>query len=684
MGVIDVDWRQHVAAIHFGVPTGKALQILMQPEISAAIFNENQARFLELSESPGFEIVLGNMVHEYPTSSADWAIYSTAALLDKVESNTFRVGETWRTLLALAHSSTARNERVPSAAAGIKALVQRGKAPTAQHLLSILGKYGPEALKGGGAAWFEEAWACDPGAPDREKITKGLIVPGDADFYLEVIDAAVAKNAQDNWHDRLYQLNPGAPRNQIIEILARQGPESNFSDEWYNRIIYLKSVTGNWDYTTIYAAADNSLRTTSTDANLTNAVRALLANNSAANSALSALGSEGILTNRLYGAAQAKRAAETGAILVALATYYPAIDPSMHTDNSAEGVALARKLDAIAIDLGDLAAAIVDTLLVQGGGTALPQLVLMAREEKSWRVLTSEVLKRILATPYLEWYSVINFLEVAHAMLEVSDRITFNSAIKKLLKESDFEKAFSELKDHTNFFVTANAILGPDLKPEIVSKISSRFGEMDQAWWREQFENTTEALQVLEKISKIDTSFTLDQPFFDAVDEYVNKVTQSASNYPQGGHPNWREMLSWMNDDRRMVLDQNIIDRMRGIPQNVAGCTLYVFGSEILRRGVFDRDADRNVRGIVLPIITAAEETPLSDLKDTAELLLPSITQAAKSTRAEIGRIAREKIDQGVHAPVLQLLLDTWGITPTKKSKARGKPKGTSSGETES
>jgi len=675
MNSIADEWRQNVAAIHFGVPTAKALQILMEPEIRSAIFNEDGKRFVELSASPGFEIVLGRMIENISHPATDFDLFSAAALLDQVESDTFRNSDAWRALLELAKSATARTGNIANAAAGIRALVRRGRAPISRHILSALKAYGPEAAKAGGAAWFNEVWACDPGTDDRRDVTKGLTVPGDAGFYTQVLDAAVELDAYNKWYQLVNHLQPTTPREDIVDLVARQGSETNFDRKWYDRSIMLSRISGKWNYSAIYDAADLAIRNPKTDLDLHYAISTILINQNVAASRLSKLGSEGILADRLAVAVQLKHFGEVGILLLAFAQHFPSFDPSQQYGESATGVAILRDLpNFTSEELKVASEAMVEALLESSDEAPLLAVASVAKNSASWRPLAASVFNGLLATEFFDWHSTSGFLNAYDTLLEALGVDLTKTVMGKISIDSTFLKPFAALNDDL-FFRIANSFYDKNTSKELSAKIAERFASQPKTWWLTQFQEASAAVRTLERLINHSGQFSPSPALLDATDDYVKWFIQSGPHYYLDGPINWSTLLSSMDEDQRMVLDHNIIDRIRDAPQNIASSALYNFGLEILKPGTFDREADRNVRMIILPIIIAAEETPLSDLNDTAKLLAPAVALAAKSTKAEIARIAAEKIDAELHAETIRSVLKAWDLTPAKGRKGRGKEK---------
>lgn len=672
MNSIDPDWRQNVAAIHFGVATGKALQILMGPEIASAILNEDVERFLELSQSPGFEIVLGRVIESVTLPATDFDVFSAAALLDRVESGSLRNSDAWDALLKLARSTAGRTEAIRLATNGVAALVKRGGASISRHLLGVLKVYGPEAARAGGSAWFAEIWACDPGVEGRKDLTKGLLVPGDALFYTQAIDAAVKLGARDKWEQLVRDLQPSVGRDEIVDLVARQAATSSFDQGWYDRIVTLRWVSGAWNFGPIFDAADTAIRNPENDLDLYYALRAILDDHEAAAKRLSSLGVEGILANRMAIANSLDHFDEAGALLLAIASYYPSIDPNQHYEESAAGVSIIRNLSVFERDnTSRVADAIVEALLGFGTQSNLLAMLSLAHSEQSWRPLAVDVIDKLLKTEYFDWFYATDLLVAYDSIRETLGDVS-RALVERLSKDATFEKRFMALEIDL-FFRVANVFLSDQTSEALASKIAERFEGLGEQWWLAQFQASSPAIRVLETLAKSFGNLAPPEGFVAAASEYVKWLIQNGPYYPSDGPVDWELILDGLDDDRRMVFDQNIIDRINNVSQEVAACVIYTFANEIIRPGVFERDIDRNVRMILLPIIASADEASLSDLKDVAELFAPFVARAEQSTRTEMARIAAEKIELGLQVELIQSILKMWSIIPAKARPSRRK-----------
>lgn len=84
---VEPDWRRQFAALHYGVPTGKAAQVLLQRPIDDAIVQFDTAAFEKLAAIPGFgeifEFATGNLPDPDPQApvSGYFMVLTNAALL---------------------------------------------------------------------------------------------------------------------------------------------------------------------------------------------------------------------------------------------------------------------------------------------------------------------------------------------------------------------------------------------------------------------------------------------------------------------------------------------------------------------------------------------------------------------------------------------------------------------------
>lgn len=62
IGDIDPNWSRGLAALHYGAPPDKAIQVLIEPRLRTAMLEQNQDEFRELSQLPGFAETLQRML----------------------------------------------------------------------------------------------------------------------------------------------------------------------------------------------------------------------------------------------------------------------------------------------------------------------------------------------------------------------------------------------------------------------------------------------------------------------------------------------------------------------------------------------------------------------------------------------------------------------------------------------
>ena len=117
------DWRESIAAIYYNIPRAKALQVLMQPEIQAAIAQGDADAFGKLAVVPGFDALLEQIV-EQMTRPTDPEFVTNAAYLIKSAKLLFnpRISSIHRNLIASMNEPQPWKRITQIAGLGISAL----------------------------------------------------------------------------------------------------------------------------------------------------------------------------------------------------------------------------------------------------------------------------------------------------------------------------------------------------------------------------------------------------------------------------------------------------------------------------------------------------------------------------------------------------------------------------------
>lgn len=102
----DVEWQKFLATLHYNVDPDDAYQVLIGASIEAALSNGEVEQLEQLSANPGFELVLGSLVHEKATN---WATEDAVGFavkcrtLFKAVEQTHPISEAWNGLGMAAH-----------------------------------------------------------------------------------------------------------------------------------------------------------------------------------------------------------------------------------------------------------------------------------------------------------------------------------------------------------------------------------------------------------------------------------------------------------------------------------------------------------------------------------------------------------------------------------------------------
>lgn len=206
------DWREMLAAIHFGVPKEKALQVLIGHRVYDALVTVNTGALEALSKIEGFTRVLEQTIEnnsEHWISKETGQIPAVGISLSRLPQHLQEdtsLSQSWIRLSNCAGKAQRWSSISGVTKEGLSLILARNSEP--EFISRIAGsvgrslpltKSGDEADKSSISMWFDCCGVVVKAATGgRGKLREGLVAPGSAKAYLDVLHRAIELDVDSN------------------------------------------------------------------------------------------------------------------------------------------------------------------------------------------------------------------------------------------------------------------------------------------------------------------------------------------------------------------------------------------------------------------------------------------------------------------------------------------------------
>lgn len=139
----NVEWQKYLASLHYNVQSEDAYQVLIGAPIESALTTGSKEQLETIAKNPGFELVLGTLVHEKAT---DWATESATGFAHKCHTlsaavlQTPPIAEAWNALGMAAKYLDSFKNFEPETSEGLAALISALPIKNALVCASLLKK----------------------------------------------------------------------------------------------------------------------------------------------------------------------------------------------------------------------------------------------------------------------------------------------------------------------------------------------------------------------------------------------------------------------------------------------------------------------------------------------------------------------------------------------------------------
>lgn len=664
----DADWATGIAAIYYGVPTDRALQVFMEPQVRAAIRDATPDEFARLNAVKGFFSVLDRIVDSETVDNANPEfITNTAYLLGTLNTTQGAwLPEIQRKLRSGLRTATPWRTIATTTASGMVTLIENAPSGERQSVYHALTRsmslaveefcHHPDADK----IWISAAKTLHSYASEQQLSTDSITVPGTATFYLQVVSRA-ADNDQ-----LLATLSPMEGASNVMSAFAEMAEKDHFG-EWTRTTLQALLGIRSWTWAPVTASAGKFIREQPLDnAQTAGALRVLgilrKAADQSARDEVARLSQEGHLFDKLFNARQSNAFDAEAATLALLILVNPNFNLEGRHGHATNGYNLMQNplqavdgrpqvLKALSEFLSEFATfkELINCSLGNGKTAPVTSRVFAHRLDTKTvgRLHVDDVLARL--------QDYLGFLDESHQEKFIELIPAYETFWEKLPK-APFSDALGSLM-HKLLDIEGE---GSQLAR---AEVMRRASELSSDKWAQALRENKEPVNLLR--SAIATgSDTLEngEGLLQALVTSFSEVLDGSNAAGAEQLQIWAECLKAISQNAQETFFKSLRDEIFR-PGKTARLldVLVSLGPTLLADGQFGRRADEAVRYVVLPLLTDLPRGP-EWLQQNTDEVRSWIRDCDPGTRGHVSEQLNSASTNGDHGSLLASLAESWDI----------------------
>lgn len=647
---LDPDWRRDVAAIHFGVPSDRALQLLLRERVSAAVGDGLADQFAELEHIRGFDVVLEQLINDdeelklprfYANLSAllsDAGVSGAArdAVMNRIQAAAAEFGR-WDTLDDLT-------------AIGLAKIAKAAEPKTIAGMLHSLAL--DDSLESiAPSVWVHNVAAIVTANPGGAPAS--IRVPLNAAFFVSCVRAAIVAGIS----EFAQRFTSKATADEVGAALGQWAEEEGFSQDAKAVVETLIQAKGPPSWNELITAAKTTVRGTDRTKAL-NALSVIMAIRSVVDDEMAELGLEGQLSYWFNLVWQDEDPNELATIFAAILSWWSALPVNSHRENS-DGYDILTDLDNITKNEAELLLRVLAKVIETRPALMVRSLVELARAHPNSRRLALKAVRDAFVD-------------------ETADRIFVKDTVAQvefLLGEGrqDGRDIVSHASAFDKFWDHAKRDLSPEIFARLVYRVSperithiaeDEIGSNCRSYTAEEWsgylaENDT-TIQAVARLGLLGKQVDLGPNFLDGVTDLLRKIVDGS--LPTIDYDiEWLGLLDNADQDGVKQLAQEFYERLLSADNISRARVVSQISDDFWKQKTILKSADRFTRTLIIPLAASTDGTHLALLAEGRDQLASLVRKARKPIRREVGQLVRGQAVNGlIEAEVADQLVNAW------------------------
>jgi len=617
--------QEYLAALHFNVEPEKAVQVLIGDEIKKALLSgqgEQLKKLQEQVEETAFRTVIYNIItgewQEWAKSEPPALAKAALALQDLKEDESGEWVAIWKHIIQGTREAQWANLD-KDMGKGIAAVLRRSndKEVAKDILAHITEPEQPQEPEAQRSMDIARNWAqgvievlYEIYQSDYQDILGEFKIPGNAEFYLEVIQSFVESENEGKSFvaDVAKYFVPKVEPNEAVQRLTTICRNGNFTDSHADAVHLMLRVGTRWDWAPLIQQIQQRLQNTNTTSQLPELKGYLKTlfflereGISQAGIVLQQLSQQGHLLHWLNYANSHNEQETIGLCLLPIVEYIPSGNPSSLPGQAQNGQRLYRQF------LDRPPENIVETL----SGFALEfrkgdVFLQKAKEVRDIQRLVATALQKLVelekAHEFVSCPAVIDNYEVLRDMKK-SNMLDVSRLVTQLVEKSDLlrrliEKDFSE--DLADLYLQALKMGGDRsaLYDKFTEFLKEGLHGISKETWKRELQNEGWLVALVLALLKAGISLGLSKNFYDALLEHAGQVLEGGVSHPSEFADQWAGLIDALEEDRRYTFLKDLRDKIfLRKPERDGRGLLKLYGNRLLSSSdVLEEKADDVVR----------------------------------------------------------------------------------------
>lgn len=655
MAEYDSNWQTHLAALHYGVPPARVLQVVVGPEIEAAILQGDQSRFDDASNIVGWGRTLLALVERRLSAKTIEGSFlaNTAAFLSEKAKDS-HIADVWKALAKACRSFGAPYKSGGGSIEGYRALAKNTDAAGRIGIIRALRQASSlTATEWNAVAKFTVEFARVKG----EKFSKEARFPADATYTLGLLNDAGRSDHLDE-----FRVEDDPTAKSIVATVAARIKES--PSEQFDLLVRMINGQEPWVWDPVKEVIRDGLSGHQPAiAGKRDLLRAALLFEDGS-LALTNPTRQGGLADMMARAVGDGDHALVGAILSAYARNNQDFQLTNNFGRVSEGLQYIRNPGSLSPPaMKAVVSAIVELVYEINDANIIRDLISISKKHTEWASLAGGVLRETFE-PSRQGPTIYPFV-VGRDLKHVLQLVGTSARPGVIRKVSDYKgvakQAIPTLNDDELFEFASFA--SPEASKLAIEKLGERWAEKDAKWWVDEIckeQSTLASALVSDKFANV---FTYSPEVWVALQEVVTKVANG--ELLEIGARAWDRMLALLSKDQRELLALNAFEQLYAATGSAVSAMTTLLGADINR--VITESGDSFFRRVVLRLL---HEGQASTILPISAALAPAARKMKPATKREIAAALEKAREDPALKAVAEAAIENW-INPKKRKVAR-------------
>jgi len=660
---MDSEWMENLAALHYGIDKSKALQIYIVEKIKTAVSENDGSIFKQCMGITGFKSIAERYVYELLLQKTSSSNFVNLAFFLKEYSDGKNYSDIWA-LLKVEQLPIEAWKSTPNDVAGIKTLVENDHR-LALYFHSLLTDDNIEDP----VKWYDimDGMLDCLDDDEAENIFDSFNVPGDVDYYLEVISIACERKFK-NKHKMLARKfkQDDDISSTVVVRLSDRVKTNKFDRHQTDIILFLSQVEGlALDFSSLGKSVESYVVDQNNCRSLNDVIVFCFAMGSIGYATLRKLCVEGYLYHYVY-KLNAENLIKDNALLLAAimsANYENSLQNSYQ--NASNGLQLINQFqNSFGVYIESIAHDIVEFIPDECNPIFFERISNAAFHGDLWKPLVREIINVKINKQSFGSLYVDKVMANICSYLDMLDDNAGKQFAELLARYDYFFGNISTMDE--NGFVRVSQILYRNGKyqSKIIDLFIGRIAQLDTNWWDRQFVSKgNKYLLLLDEIIKDGHEFLLNDSFEQSIRKNLFLCLESSSPESNG---NFSSLVYALPKATQIVLVKDVFEKICNQTTDFKHLIWFLnwFGRILPDVNYLDNSEDKISRGIILRLLSNSDKHNLESLLEHSGELYPAVEFSTESSRNEIKRklnsIITSKDNDDVLKDIAREILKQW------------------------